>query len=352
MIQFVSAQETADFESLYSDGNTFQDGTAYEGLKFETDGDLGMYYWDQGDGENSSACLYINQSNFGDGDWLTISMDDHRDFEFNSLYFGANFGSSTVNVFGYLDGVKVDSTIDLDISGNAVKIFNYSKVDSVKFVNSNMYVCLDNFSYTPFISDIEAPTILINNGLNLNEGAATAIVLTATDAIVDDATLAYTVTASPVNGQLENSDNPGISISSFIQQNLIDGKIQYVHDDGNTTSDSFTFKVSDGTNELPGQIFNFIITPITPITSIFDGKETEDLIEVYPNPAFSIVNIASEIDLLSMSLINSSGVKIAHEIVFKDFGQFSFDVSSLATGIYFIELNTKEGVFLKKINVQ
>ena len=55
---------------------------------------------------------------------------------------------------------------------------------------------------------------------------------------------------------MENTDSPGVVISSFTQQNLNDGKIQYVHDDSDTTSDSFVFKVSDGTNELTGQTFS------------------------------------------------------------------------------------------------
>jgi hypothetical protein len=74
--------------------------------------------------------------------------------------------------------------------------------------------------------------------------------------------LTFTVTAGLSNGQLENTDSPGTPITSFIQQNLIDGKIQYVHAGGNNTSDSFTFNVSDGTNELTGQIFSVSINAV------------------------------------------------------------------------------------------
>ncbi|RXQ96090.1 T9SS type A sorting domain-containing protein [Ancylomarina salipaludis] len=121
-----------------------------------------------------------------------------------------------------------------------------------------------NITVTPV--DDDAPTIATNNGLALNEGATKAITTTeleANDADTDNTTLTYTVTAAPSNGQLENTDNAGNPISSFTQQHLIDGKIQYVHDDGNTTSDSFTFKVADGTpNELTGQTFNITVTPV------------------------------------------------------------------------------------------
>ncbi|KAF5065625.1 Cadherin-like protein [anaerobic digester metagenome] len=128
----------------------------------------------------------------------------------------------------------------------------------------------------------QVPTMLTNEGLTLNEGATASIpldTLEADDADTDNSTLLYTVTASLANGQLENTDNPGVSISSFTQQNLIDGKIQYVHDGTNTTSDSFTFKVSDGTNELTGQTFSISVNAVdddTPTVSKNKGLSLDE----------------------------------------------------------------------------
>jgi len=112
----------------------------------------------------------------------------------------------------------------------------------------------------------DAPRMVTNTGLTLNEGATKLMTigeLSSTDVDTDDATLTYTITTGPTNGQLENIDNPGVSISSFTQQLLIDGKIQYIHDGSNTTNDSFIFKVSDGTsNELIGQTFSIVVNAI------------------------------------------------------------------------------------------
>ncbi|WP_051280852.1 cadherin-like domain-containing protein [Anaerovorax odorimutans] len=134
------------------------------------------------------------------------------------------------------------------------------------------------FSITINAVDDDAPTMTTNNGLALNEGATAAIpldILESDDEDTDNDILTYIITSSPLNGQLENTDNPGISINNFTQQNLIDGKIQYVHDGSNTTSDIFIFKVSDGTNELTGQVFRITVNPgvnstISPITVNFD----------------------------------------------------------------------------------
>jgi uncharacterized repeat protein (TIGR02543 family) len=111
----------------------------------------------------------------------------------------------------------------------------------------------------------DAPTIVTNTGVTLDEGATkvvTTSMLEAADADSDNMSLVYTVTTDVVKGQLENISNPGVAISTFTEQNLIDSKIQYVHDGSDTTSDSFTFKVSDGTNELTGQTFSITINPV------------------------------------------------------------------------------------------
>ncbi len=118
------------------------------------------------------------------------------------------------------------------------------------------------FSFT-LLADNAAPTITTNNGLTLDEGATASITtaeLSASDGDGDPIT--FTVTSGPSHGQLENSDNPGSSIPTFTQANLVAGKIRYVHDDSDTTSDSFVFKISDGTDELTNQQFDITVNPI------------------------------------------------------------------------------------------
>ena len=43
---------------------------------------------------------------------------------------------------------------------------------------------------------------------------------------------------SPANGQLELTTDPGVSITSFTQEDIDNNRLVYVHDDSNTTSDS------------------------------------------------------------------------------------------------------------------
>ena len=420
------SQTTANFNSGYSDGNTFADGTTYNGLKFETENDLGIYYDGSGIGNSGSACLYPNSSNPGDITWMSITKSDNSNFKFVSVWTGSNIGDASMDIFGYLNGTAVDSSKSVSISSDGTHTLNWNQVDSIVFTAStDLLVCFDNFIYddevvpnaTPSISidgsdlaytenesakqvddaatltdsdgdadwdggtltaqitsnaeaadqlsipdnivgtintdgldlrdnstvigtlsasegtvtnnttltitfnssatdalvqqtlraisylstsedpgtsdrtvtftatdnnaasandartiavskaDNDAPTIATNSTLTLDEGDTETITngshLSSTDIDDTDATLTFTITAAPQNGQVENTDNSGVAISSFTEQNLIDGKIQYVHDGSNTTSDDFTFKVADdGGNELTGQTFNFTITAV------------------------------------------------------------------------------------------
>jgi len=107
------------------------------------------------------------------------------------------------------------------------------------------------------VNDI--PAIVVNIGRSFPESGSASILtlhLSATDSDSTDANLIFNITTAPINGQLENTDSSGIAISSFTQQDLIDGKIKYIHDGGDTTSDSFIFNVSDGIASLTGQTFN------------------------------------------------------------------------------------------------
>ena len=118
------------------------------------------------------------------------------------------------------------------------------------------------FSFT-LLADNVAPTITTNNGLTLDEGATASITTSALSASDGDGDpITFTVTSGPSHGQLENSDNPGSSISTFTQANLVAGKIRYVHDDSDTTSDSFVFKISDGIDEVTNQQFEITVNPI------------------------------------------------------------------------------------------
>ena len=110
----------------------------------------------------------------------------------------------------------------------------------------------------------DPPTISTNTGVPLNEGATQTISisqLAASDPDQEVAQRVFTVVTGPVNGRLEKSTNAGVSITSFTQSDINGGIIRYVHNGGETTSDSFAFSLSDGTATVTGT-FAITVTPV------------------------------------------------------------------------------------------
>jgi hypothetical protein len=95
----------------------------------------------------------------------------------------------------------------------------------------------------------DAPVLAANAGVTLNEGAS-AVVTTAslhvTDADNTAAQLIFTLTTTPSSGHVELTSAAGVAVTSFTQDDIDNNRVVYVHDGSQTTSDSFSFAVSDG----------------------------------------------------------------------------------------------------------
>jgi Ca2+-binding RTX toxin-like protein len=95
----------------------------------------------------------------------------------------------------------------------------------------------------------EVPVQLNNAGLTVDEGSTTVITnshLNYSDAQQPAASVTYTVTTAPSNGQLELTTNPNVAITSFTQDDIDNSRVVYVHDGSETATDSFAFTVDDG----------------------------------------------------------------------------------------------------------
>jgi VCBS repeat-containing protein len=107
------------------------------------------------------------------------------------------------------------------------------------------------------------PQLAANNGLWVDENAAAKIdhsALWVTD--VDNTTeeLTFTISGPPLHGSLYREGSP---TTSFTQQDINDGQIEYVHDGSETTHDSFTFDVSDGAGgSIEAREFTIAVSPV------------------------------------------------------------------------------------------
>ena len=127
-------------------------------------------------------------------------------------------------------------------------------------------VTAQSFSLTVTAVDDDAPTQVTNTGSTIAEGGTdtlSAAELAFTDTEQPATAVAFTVTSSPANGQLELTTNPGVAITAFTQDDLDNNRVVYIHDGSNTTSDSFNFDVDDGQgNAVTGQSFALTVTAV------------------------------------------------------------------------------------------
>jgi hypothetical protein len=121
-------------------------------------------------------------------------------------------------------------------------------------------------NYEPAIitfNNVNDMPILVNNKLTINEGQTVVLnnaMLSATDVDNNDATLTFTVN-NVQYGQFKRSSNPGVAITTFTQQEIIDSEIQFIHD-GSKEAPFYKVKVSDGELE----------TEYYPVTIDFHSK--------------------------------------------------------------------------------
>ena len=119
----------------------------------------------------------------------------------------------------------------------------------------------------------DSPVIAVNNGLSLIEGATAVISNAQLQATDEDpgTTLTFTVTTPPTAGVL----NLG---TTFTQDQIGAGSLSYTHGGSETTSDSFSFTVSDGNGGDVSGTFAITITPANdaPVIAVNIGLVIEE----------------------------------------------------------------------------
>ena len=187
-----------------------------------------------------------------------------------------------------------DSDVDSVLSPASITAFDAVSANGGAVVNNGdgtftytpalNFTGIDTFTYTVSdgaLSDVATVTITVtpagvnsvpslatNAGSTVVQGLTDLITsgeLQVTDADNTPAQLIYTVTTAPLNGRLELTTAPGVAITSFTQADIDAGRLVYVHNGAVSTSDSFTFTVSDGAGGTIGATtFTFTVTPFFP----------------------------------------------------------------------------------------
>ncbi|WP_141655363.1 beta strand repeat-containing protein, partial [Roseivirga seohaensis] len=201
--------------------------------------------------------------------------------------------------------LTINPSSNLDLSSNYSVRIAATAIDDIA---GNSYAGITNGTALNFGTN-NAPTVTVNTGLTLNEGATELIdsgKLNASD--TEGGTLTFTITTATTKGTLFIDTNPSNTFNAgdtelvlnatFTKNDLDSDRIRYVSTTDNDISDSFVFKVSDPDGgELTNQTFNITITPVN------DAPTATGV----PTDITVIEDAASNFDLSAVTLVDPDG---------------------------------------------
>ncbi|XP_068134549.1 FRAS1-related extracellular matrix protein 3 [Hyperolius riggenbachi] len=193
-----------------------------------------------------------------EGGRVTLTTDLLSTSDINSPDENLKFSITRAPNRGHLEstdqpGIPVTIFTQLQLAGNKIYYIHTSedemKMDSFEFEVTDGY----NPVFRTFriaITDVDnkKPVLTIHD-LQVNEGEnklITPFELTADDRDTPDHLLHFTITQVPVHGHIWFNNSR--QVTAFTKQDLNENLISYKHDGSETTEDSFSFSVTDGTH--------------------------------------------------------------------------------------------------------
>jgi ELWxxDGT repeat protein/VCBS repeat-containing protein len=198
-----------------------------------------------------------------------VGSDDPEDYYQFSLNNRSNLSLSLANL---------TSDLNLELRSSTGQILQRSTLGgtSAESISSTLdvgtyYVRVfpangSNSTYSLTVGVNNFPVLVTNAVLSLNEGATanlTSSVLRTTDVDNPASQLTYTLGTLPAQGSLILNSTTLTTGGTFTQAILdTPAGILYQHNSSETTTDSFTFTVSDGNGGLEPRTFSIAITPV------------------------------------------------------------------------------------------
>ncbi|KAM9846954.1 FRAS1-related extracellular matrix protein 2-like [Aulostomus maculatus] len=193
-----------------------------------------------------------------EGGRVTLTTDLLSTTDLNSPDEHLVFTVTRAPVRGHLEctdnpGMPIGSFTQLQLAGSKIYYIHTSddelKMDSFEFEVTDGYnPIFRTFRISIVDVDNKKPVVTVN-GLIVTEGQSKLITpfeLTAEDQDTAEKLLKFTITQLPVHGKLlYNQSRP---VTSFTKQDLNENLISYKHDGTESSDDSFSFTVTDGTH--------------------------------------------------------------------------------------------------------
>jgi len=164
--------------------------------------------------------------------------------------------------------------------------------------------------------------------------------------------LTYTIVDETKHGSIRLNNRILNAGDTFLQSDIDNGDLWYTHDGNDATSDGFTFGVSDGEGGWFGTpLFDILIDSETSSVDFEDNNR----LNIYPVPTRNQLNIAFDKNpekALLLSIINVQGQLLSSIELDQPALLQTIDVSQLATGLYFLKVESKEYSLIRKFTIQ
>ncbi|MGH7416146.1 MAG: cadherin-like domain-containing protein, partial [Candidatus Rokuibacteriota bacterium] len=180
----------------------------------------------------------------------------------DSLNVALSVGSGTLTVSlggGAAISAGANGTATLTLSGTQAQLnaalatlsyaspANWSGADNLTMTSTDPLALVDTDNVAITVTPVNDAPVPGSNSFTINDGATLAIAaanLSASDIDNPAGTLVFT-TGGITHGYFELVAAPGVPVTSFTQQQILNGEVRFVHD-GSNLAPTFTISVSDG----------------------------------------------------------------------------------------------------------
>lgn len=168
-------------------------------------------------------------------------------------------------------GVSVTTFTQADINGNLIRYVHNgseSSSDSIGFTLSDGSTSVSG-AFAITLAPVNDPPAVSMARISVSEGQGvtlSSLNLSTTDTDSAENSLVYTV-SGVTNGRFEYLQNSGVSISSFTQDEINGGQVQFVHN-GGELAPTATVSVYDGTTRSPAISVEFDFSPVNDMPTI------------------------------------------------------------------------------------
>ena len=148
---------------------------------------------------------------------------------------------------------------------------------------------------------------------------------------------------------IEIRDNNNILVENVSTQVESDNITVTISHENFLENKTYTVLIPENSVQNSASIGNDEISWSFTTISTFNIQEQTDAISIYPNPTKGVFNFDEIENIEEIKIVDICGKIVYNNRYYNQLKKNSIDISHFKTGIYFIKINSREGIFTAKI---